>query len=178
MQKLEWMNGVYIRELDLEDFYQVALPRWQKAGFFPEEVTPELKEYALRILEELQSRVKLLAEVVDYAKYFFTDDYSYNQEVVEKILTKPQTEAILRYVHKIVASVPKLDEEHVKPLFQAGLKKFDIKMGDIIQPIRVAVTGTNVSPGIYDVLDLLGRERILARIERTLQLLAEKELNA
>lgn len=176
MQKLEWMNGLYIRELSLEDLYGLAVPFWQEAGFFPKEVSPELKEQALRILKELQSRIKLMADVVDLAKYFFKDDYAYNLEVVGKILTKPKTEEILNYAHDVIETVPVLDEEHLKPLLRAGMEKFGVKMGDLIQPIRVALTGTNVSPGIYDVLALLGRERVLARIERTMAMLKEREL--
>ncbi len=176
LQKLEWMNGVYIRELSLEDFYEVALPFWQKAGFLPEKVSPEQQDYALRILKELQSRLKLVEDVIDLAYYFFKDDYVYNKEIVQKILGKPQTEAILQYVYEAISAVPVLDEEHVKPLFKAGLEKYGVKMGDLIQPIRVALTGTNISPGIYEVLELLGRDRVLARIERTLEMLREGEL--
>ena len=139
-QKLEWMNGVYIRELTLEGLYEVCLPFCQKAGLLPEEVSPELKDYTLRVLEQLQSRLKLVADVVDLARYFYRDDYEYNMEVVQKILTKPQTEEILGYVHAAVKDAPKLDEEHLKPQFQEGLKKFGIKMGDLIQPVRVALT--------------------------------------
>lgn len=176
LQKLEWMNGVYIRELSLEDFYDVALPFWKQVGFLPEEVTSEQKDYAMRILKELQSRIKLVGDVVELAHYFFEDDYVYNEEVVQKILTKPVTKDVLTYVHEVVSSVPVLDEEHVKPLFTEGLKKYDIKMGELIQPIRVALTGTNISPGIYEVLELLGREKVLARIEQTLAMLEAKEL--
>jgi len=176
IQKLEWMNGVYIRELPLEELFEVALPFWRKAGFLSEEISPEMKEYALRILRELQSRLKLVADVVDLSRYFFVDDYPYLEEIVEKILTKPQTEEILTYVYDVVKDAQALDEATLKPQFQVALEKFGIKMGDLIQPIRVAVTGTNVSPGIYDVLELLGKERVLARIERTKAMLKEREL--
>lgn len=176
IQKLEWMNGVYIRELSLEELYEHALPYWQKAGFLPSEVSTEQKEYALKVLEPLQARLKLMADVVELGGYFFMDDYEYNMEVVEKILTKPQTKEILDFVHAVVAEAPALDEETLKPKFKEGMEKFGVKMGDLIQPIRVALTGTNVSPGIYDVLILLGKERTLARIERTLKMLKEKEL--
>lgn len=176
LQKLEWMNGVYIRELPVQDLYELALPYWQKAGFLPDEVSPQAKEHAQRILEQLQSRIKLMADVVESAQFFFVDDYPYQPEVVKKILAKPHTGAILEYVHGVVQDTPELDEEHVKPLFQVGMQKFGIKMGDLIQPLRVALTGTNISPGIYDVLELLGGEQVLARIERTLAMLKEEEL--
>ena len=176
IQKLEWMNGVYIRALSVEDLYERALPYWQRAGFLPEEITPEVKEYAQRILKELQSRIRLMADVVESAQYFFMDDYPYQPDVVQKILTKPHTEEILQYVYEVIKEAPQLNEEHLKPLFQVGMEKFGIKMGELIQPLRVALTGTNVSPGIYDVLELLGSEKVRSRIERTLAMLKEKEL--
>lgn len=176
IQKLEWMNGVYIRDLALDDLYDLALPFGQKAGFIPAEITPDLKEYMMRILKELQSRLKLLVDVVDLAQYFFDDNYPYKMEVVQKFLTKTKTEEILHYVYDVVKDAPTMDEEYLKPLFQAGLKKYDIKMGDLIQPVRVALTGSNVSPGIYDVLQLLGKERVLSRIERTITMLKGREL--
>jgi len=174
LQKLEWMNGIYIRDLSLEEFYDIAVPFWQKAGFYPEEPNTEEKEYALRILAEIQNRIKFLVDVIDYAKYFFTDDYEYNEQVVESILDKPGIEDILEYIYDALESVPEFTEEHIKPLFKEGLEKFDVKMGGLIQPIRVALTGSNISPGIYDVLELLGKERVLDRIKRTLILMKER----
>lgn len=176
LQKLEWMNGVYIRDMSVDELYEVALPYLQKAGIVGEEVSPEVKDYTLRILKELQTRLKLVADVVDFAQYFFDDDYPYQTEVVQKVMSKPHIEEVLNYVHRVVEEAPQLDEEHLKPQFQAGLERFGIKMGDLIQPIRVALTGTNVSPGIYDVLELLGKERVLARIDRTLAMLQEREM--
>lgn len=174
IQKLDWMNGVYIRELSVEELFEQIRPYWQQAGFLSAEISQEQKDFCLRIVKELQPRMKLLAEAVELARYFFTDDFEYNAEAVEKILTKPQTEKILRYVAEAVASAPQLDEEHLKPLFKQGMDKFGVKMGDLMQPLRVAVTGTNVSPGIYEVLDLVGREKALERIERTLNMLKER----
>lgn len=174
MQKLEWMNGLYIRDLSLEEFYDLAAPFWQKGGFYPQQPSAEQKDYALKILSEIQNRIKFLVDVVDFAKYFFTDDYEYNEQVVEKILDKPEVEEILNYVYYALSSLPNFDEELVKPVFKEGLKKFDVKMGGLIQPIRVALTGSNISPGIYDVLELLGKERVLERIERTLKIIKER----
>lgn len=171
LQKLEWMNGVYIRELSLEEFYERALPFWQKAGYLPAEPSEAERERGMRILKELQSRVKLVGDVVEMAEYFFTDDYEYNEKAVRKVFSKPQAADILRFALDAVSSAPDLSEESLKPIFVQGQEKFGVKMGEIIQPIRVAVTGTNVSPGIYEVLELLGREKSVARIQRTLDML-------
>lgn len=176
LAKLEWMNGVYIRGLPLEEFYRHAVPYWRDAGFLPGEVSAEQKDYSLRILSELQTRVKLIGDVVEMARYFFVDDYEYNGEAVDKILAKPGTDELLAYLEETLTDLPQLDEEHVKPVFKAGMEKFSVKMGGLIQPLRVALTGTNVSPGIYEVLELLGQERVLERIERTRKMLKESAM--
>ncbi len=176
LQKLEWMNGIYIREMSVDELYEVALPHLQKAGILGKDVPPEVKEYTLRILQQLQARLKLVADVVDLAQYFFKDDFPYQMEVVQKVVTNPQVKDMLNYVKEVVEAAPKLDEEHLKPQFQEGLQRFGVKMGELIQPIRMALTGTNVSPGIYDVLELLGKEQVLVRIDRALAMLKEKEL--
>lgn len=173
LKKLEWMNGVYIRELSLEEFYDRALPFLQEAGFLPAEPSAAERDYVLRILKELQSRVKLVSDVVEMAEYFFIDDYEYNEKAVRKVLSKPQAADILRFALDAISSAPDFSEENLKPLFVQGQEKFGVKMGEIIQPIRVAVTGTNVSPGIYEVLELLGQERSRERIQRTLEMLSD-----
>lgn len=176
LPKLEWMNGVYIRELSLEDFYQLALPFWQEAGYLPHSVDQEQKNYALRILQELQSRIKLLEDLVEMGEYFFVDDFPYNEQAVEQILGKPRIGEILNYLQKELQEVAGFGEDQVKPVFQKGMEIFAVKMGAMIQPLRVALTGTRVSPGIYEVLELLGPEKVFERIERTMQMLKEKEM--
>ena len=93
---------------------------------------------------------------------------------MNKILTKPDTEDILAFLQEKLAGLPDFTEESVKPIFQEGMEKFSVKMGGMIQPLRVALTGTNVSPGIYEVLEILGSERVLQRIERTREMLKQR----
>ncbi|HHY15980.1 MAG TPA: glutamate--tRNA ligase [Firmicutes bacterium] len=176
LAKLEWMNGVYIRELAPEVFCEQALPYWQEAGFLPQEISAEQRDYCLKVSAELQSRVRLMGDVVEMGRYFFVEDYEYNQEAVEKILAKPKADEMLAYLEQALHDLPLLDEEHVKPVFREGMKKYEVKMGGLIQPLRVALTGTNVSPGIYEVLELLGSRRVAQRIGRTREMLKAKEM--
>lgn len=175
IQKLEWMNGVYIRELSLEELYELALPFWQEAGFVSQEITDSERDFMRRILKELQARVKLLKEVAEQARFFFDEDFEYDEKAVRKILSGADIKDILTYIYESVSVVPELTEEHLRPIFRAGMEKFGTKMGALIQPIRVAVTGTGVSPGIYEVLELLGKERVLRRIKYTLEMLEERD---
>lgn len=81
-------------------------------------------------MAEIQNRIKFLVDVIDYAKYFFTDDYEYNEQVVESILDKPGIEDILEYIYDALESVPEFTEEHVKPLFKKDWKNSMLKWVD------------------------------------------------
>lgn len=172
-QKLQWMNGVYIRELSLDEFYKRALPYLQQAGLVPEEMTADVEEKARKVLSEMQSRVKLVSEVVEMSRYFFTDDFAYDEKAVAKFLLKDQAADILSFLRSKFAEVDSLAEASLAPAFEAAMAEFDLKLGKVIPPLRVALTGTNVSPGIYEVLEILGKETVLRRIDRALALIAE-----
>ena len=96
-QKLQWMNGVYIRELTLDEFYDHAFPHLQKAGLVPAEPSEEEQQLIKTVLKELQSRVKLISEVVEMSRYFFTDDFPYNEEAVRKVLGKGDAKGVLEF---------------------------------------------------------------------------------
>ena len=173
-QKLQWMNGVYIRELDLDEFYQRAVAYLQKAGLVPEELNSDVEEKVRKVLKELQSRVKLVSEVVEMSRYFFSDEFTYDEKAVTKFLLKGQAADILQFLRNQFADVENFSEEFLAPVFKEAMAKFDLKLGKIIPPLRVALTGTNVSPGIYEVLEILGKDTVLTRIDRALALIAEK----
>ncbi|MGI6641713.1 MAG: glutamate--tRNA ligase [Limnochordia bacterium] len=174
-QKLQWMNGVYIRELTLDEFYDHAFPHLQKAGLVPAEPSEEEQQLIKTVLKELQSRVKLISEVVEMSRYFFTDDFPYNEEAVRKVLGKGDAKGVLEYLRAALASVSSFSHEELEPVFNGAMEEFDLKLGKVIQPLRVAVTGTNVSPGIYEVLEIVGQQRTLARIDRALDWIAQGE---
>lgn len=164
IQKLQWMNGVYIRDMDLEELYNMVLPQWHRAGFLSETPSKEEADKAKAILKELQSRVRLLNELDEAAYYFFEDQLRYNEGAVNKILYKPGVADILTHLSAELIKVQDFTEENLAPIFKATTEKFDCRMGEIMQPVRVAVTGTNVSPSIYPVLTLIGRAKTCQRL--------------
>ncbi|NLM40644.1 MAG: glutamate--tRNA ligase, partial [Firmicutes bacterium] len=118
-QKLQWMNGVYIRELSLDEFYKRALPYLQQAGLVPEEMTADVEEKARKVLSEMQSRVKLVSEVVEMSRYFFTDDFAYDEKAVAKFLLKDQAADILSFLRSKFAEVDSFAEASLAPAFEA-----------------------------------------------------------
>lgn len=171
LKKLNWMNGVYIRNMDIEQIYRLVVPQWQKAGFLPKEPSQAQEEKAKAVLTALQERVKLLAEFNDAAYYFFLDELVYNEKAVRKVLYKNGVLEILEYLFKEFLTVEDFTLEGLEPVFHQAQAKFELKLGKIMQPVRVAVTGTNVSPGIYEVLSLVGKAQSCRRIKDAMEMI-------
>ena len=173
--KLQWMNGVYIRDLSLDEFYQIALPLFQSWGYISEEVTSEEESRLKAILAILQERVKLLSELKEASYYFFEDELRYNEKALNKVLFKEGAAEVLNALLPELLNVKAYTQENLEPLFRKVQEQFDCKLAAVIQPVRVAVTGTNVSPGIYEVLALLGRAKTCERIKDALALIRQHQ---
>lgn len=173
--KLQWMNGVYIRDLGLDEFYQTALPLFQSWGYISEEVTSEEESRLKAILAILQERVKLLSELKEASYYFFEDELRYNEKALNKVLFKEGAAEVLNALLPELLNVKDYTQENLEPLFRKVQEQFDCKLAAVIQPVRVAVTGTNVSPGIYEVLALLGRAKTCERIKDALALIRQHQ---
>ena len=173
--KLQWMNGVYIRDLSLDEFYQIALPLFQSWGYISEEVTSEEESRLKAILAILQERVKLLSELKEASYYFFEDELRYNEKALNKVLFKEGAAEVLNALLPELLNVKDYTQENLEPLFRKVQEQFECKLAAVIQPVRVAVTGTNVSPGIYEVLALLGRAKTCERIKDALALIRQHQ---
>lgn len=159
MKKLEWMNGVYLRELPPERLTELVLPRLQEAGFISEEIDTNTRERVQHIAITLQSRMRTLDEFVPSSRYFFTDDIEYDQAAVDKFLYQDHIPEMFDLLVERFMQAEPFDEAHIEQAFLAVQEQVGRKLGDVIQPVRVAVTGTRVSPGMYEVLAILGRDR-------------------
>jgi len=175
LAKLQWMNGVYIRELSLDELYQRTLPLFKSWGFVPQEVGSELEAKVKSVLRVLQERVKTLADLKEASCYFFQDEVRYDEKAVSKVLFKEGAAEILSSLLPELLAVKDYTQENLEPVFHKAQEQRQCKLADVIQPVRVAVTGTNVSPGIYDVLAILGRARACQRIKDALALIKSRQ---
>ena len=166
LKKLEWMNGVYIRETPLERLAELAHERLKEAELVPEELDDELRARLVRIMEPLQTRIKTLGEIVPATRFFFTDDIEFDAKAVEKFLRRDYVPGLFA---KLIARLLELhpwDGAGIEQLFKGLAEEYGAKLGDVIQPARVALTGTSVSPPIHDVIHILGRTRTCERLRR------------
>jgi glutamyl-tRNA synthetase len=170
--KLEWMNGHYIRSRDRETFAAMALPFLARAGVIPAEPTAERREYATRVVALAQERVKVLLELPALTDFFFREEIEYDPAAVKKWLTKDYVPAALDELANRFRSEPSFDAGAIERVVRELADEHGMKAAALIHPIRVAVTGRTTGPGLFETLQVLGRERCLERLAKARELAA------
>jgi len=167
-KKLEWMNGQHLSLMPADRLAAVVTPALEAAGLATAEELTGRRDWYLALLELLKVRARTVDDVVRQATPYLRDPITYDAEAEAKQWKdRPATAELLAAVRDALAGLsswePPLMEEALRAL--AERLGFGEKAGKIFQPLRVALTGLGVSPGIFDVLLMLGRDLSLARID-------------
>lgn len=167
-KKLTWMNGQYLSELPLEKILPEVKPFFVKDGYVDEAWFAENEAYFAKLVDTVRVRVKTLQEIADASDYFFKDVESYDEKGVAKHF-KPEAVALLE---ECIAAV-EADDVYSLETTEAAYNKIaadnNLALGKVIHPTRLALTGRTVSPGMFDVMVLLGKEKTLARLHKAVE---------
>ena len=163
LDKMQWLNGHYLKQLTPADLARAVRPFIEERGL----AVPGDEHWLAKAVATVQERAKTLVEVVELARFYLTDDVTIDPAAKTKFL-KPEIAPVLRDLRAALADVAPWDVETLTAAFQAVIARHGLALGKLAQPVRVAVTGSSASPGIFEVLDVLGRERTLARLDRAL----------
>jgi glutamyl-tRNA synthetase len=164
--KFIWMNTQWIKTLPVGERVERVLPFLKDAGLVGETQTPEERKYLERVVSAVGDRVKTLGDIVEQAGFFLAPDVTYDSIAVEKVLRAPRAADTLGAVREFFAAAPDFEPATLEQIVRGYADGKGLKLGEAIQPIRVAVTGRSASPGIFEVLSVLGRERTLDRIAK------------
>jgi glutamyl-tRNA synthetase len=157
-EKFLWLNAHYINEANLDRLTEDMKPFWP--GNAPTDDTAFIQ----KIIADLRPRVKTLAEMGNMAGFYFADQVQYDEQAVKKFLTA-DVAGYLKEMAEAVPSVQNFSKEGIEEFLMAFTQERNIKLKVIVQPLRVALTGKTVSPGIDEVMVTLGKERVAKRIK-------------
>jgi len=164
--KLDWMNGVYIRNLAEEELLERLLPFWQKADLVPDPCPEEMRATLRRIVPLVQERLKRLETVVEWTAFLFGEiEPPPAERLVGKKMTPGESLAALRRARALLAEVEPFEAEAMEPPMRALADELGLKAGQLFGVVRWAVTGQKVAPPLFGSLAVLGRERVLARLD-------------
>jgi glutamyl-tRNA synthetase len=165
VDKLQWLNGQYIRKCPLDRLVELCKP-YLAAKYDLSRIPPETVKEAVR---QQQERLKRLDEIAALTKFVFAESVEDDEKAIAKHLKVDGGKAILEELRGGLAAKERFDKESVETLLKSVAEKRGAKLGKVAQPLRVAVTGTDQSPPMHETLSILGKERVLARIDAMLK---------
>ena len=172
-KKLEWMNGQHLSMIPLEELEPRVTPAIVTARLATEEVLVERREWYLRLLDLLRVRSRTIDDIVRQAGPYFLDEIEYDDAAVAKNWKNPSEAAeLLRASRDALARVTTWEPVSLEVALRELAEKRGVSAGKIFQPLRVALTGLTVSPGIFEMLVQMGRDLALKRIDQALGRLA------
>ncbi len=172
-EKLDWMNGQYIVRMPIADLAAATRPFFDDSGLGSHPLIMESRAFH-RLLELLRPRAKRLTEFVEQARPLLTEVVAYEQEAVDKHLSSPDLAGHIAALVAALDSATPFDEAQVEAAVRGTASARGLKAGALIHATRVAVTGRTQSPGLFEVLAWLGRDRVQARLTQLLEFLAAR----
>ena len=124
--------------------------------------------YIKKVVLAFHDRLVLIPDIVPLSKYFFTDDFEYDPKGAEKYFKAGKAKEILGALKERLAKVEPFTKAKIEPVFKDLAKEMDVKLGVVIHPCRLALTGTLQSPPMYDVVEILGKKKVDERLLRAL----------
>jgi len=164
--KLRWLNTEYIREMAPDRFYELAVHVLSKAGIdtsrFP-------VQYVKAALDTCKDKVKLIPEVPQFTDFYFKEEVTFDAEAVKKDFA-PENKPRLVKLRETFANVSSFDAATLGTTLQTLAAELGVKAGVLVHPTRLACTGKTIGPSLYHLMEVLGKERVLLRLDRAIAL--------
>ncbi|MBS3731308.1 MAG: glutamate--tRNA ligase [Desulfobacterales bacterium] len=167
-EKLLALNAEHIRNAAEKDLGPHLIPFLRQRG-----IAAEDNQYLYRVIQTLKPRSKTFVEMADGAEFYFRPPETYEEKGVKKFF-KPGLIEPLRQLTKALEKTGPFEEKQLEAAFTQVMEDYDLKFGKIAQPVRLALSGKTVSPGIFEMIEVLGREETLARLNRAISFMAEQ----
>ena len=179
-EKLEWMNGIYIRKLSIDRLSKALISYLQKPeiyGGLPDHIKRPINHSKVKsIAPFIQERLKTLKDSTEMLDFFFLPDEDIKINKNDYFTKNNQIKDILKSLNEglnIINKIEKFKADELELQFRTLSKDLNIKPGILFTPIRISVTGKKIAPPLFETLETLGRERCLSRINKAIKLLKE-----
>ena len=172
-EKLEWLNGVYLRELTPGEFVDQIGPWLVEAGLLSADEVADRRSWLVELAPLVSERIKRLDEVAEKVAFFFADAVIMEESARTKVLVKEGVAEALDAVAQALDALPDFSPSAIEEALRAVPEATGLKPKIVFQAVRVAISGSTVSPPLFESLALLGRERSLERIRVAVSTLAQ-----
>jgi glutamyl-tRNA synthetase len=163
-QKLDWMNGVYMRRTSSAELAARVRPLLEEAGLLQAPLTGSQELYLESVVQLVQDRIEKLRDAPALVDYFFKAEIEYDSKAVSKWLARPEAARTLAAAADCLAAVDTFCTNDIEVAIRATSEQLGVSAPQVIHPVRVATTGRTVGPGLFETLAVLGKERVLHRL--------------
>jgi glutamyl-tRNA synthetase len=163
-EKLLWLNSHYMKSRPLSQLAEEIVPFITAKGY----PAPQDRAWLEKMIATLRERAKTPVELVDLAHFYLSDEIRWDQKAAKKFLTARVREPLEDLIRRLTA-LGEFSEHRIEQIFTDMLQEKGLSLGNLAQPVRVALTGSTASPGIYEVIAVLGKERTVKRLQRALE---------
>ena len=176
VDKLNWMNNQYIKKLDIEELINLLSPfldelRKSVSGKDKVFSSDETKEKNRELAKLFQGRIKILSDIKKQADYFFSEEVQYTGQARERILKDKNTLTLFKTLIEHLKGLDDFSSSAVEQACRSLIKELAISSGDLIHPVRAALSGRTVTPGLFELIAILGKEKTIKRLEDAVQLI-------
>ncbi|MCQ9207981.1 MAG: glutamate--tRNA ligase [Omnitrophica bacterium] len=168
VEKLDWMNGQYIQSLNTEKLKKLLLPLLLQKKVITQNYD---ENWLAEVIDLLKPRMKKLSDFISLAEFFFEDKIKYTAEAKEFLREKEKTKEILGKLVGVLDGLESFDLPTVEGACRRLIAQEGIRGADLIHPVRVALTGKRVGPGLFETMAVLGKEKVLDRLNQVVKLI-------
>jgi len=159
-KKLEWMNGQYMAQRPSKTLIDEVAPIWKERGWLSNDIT---EDYIIRVIDLLKVRSRRVTELADSASYFFIDPTEYEEKAVKKHFNSEAAER-LRLIAKELETIDDFTHAKLEETYRKVSEGQGLNVSSFIHPTRLAISGTSAGPGLFEMMEVIGKDRVVKRI--------------
>ena len=176
VQKAEWMNGEYMKQMAAEPLAERLLPLLVEEGLMEQQPSAGRWQWLVQVVDLMKERTPLLTTFITWGRYFFTDDYEYENRARQKWLNREDTPGKLETLAERLQLLEPWDHQTIEGTVRGLAEEMEVSAAKVIHPCRAAVTGTTIGPSLFHLMELLAQDDVARRLQRTAQLVRAGEL--
>lgn len=167
MEKLKWMNYEYTRLISQERFYELSIRALTKAGL---DVHKYPSEYIKAALDTCRGKIKLFSELPAYGGFYFREDVTYQEDAVKNLFTQ-ENKPRLQKLQDELSKLSNFTASEIESTLKSVASELGVKPAVLVHPVRLACTGATAGPSLYHLMEVLGKEKVLQRLDKAIQMI-------
>jgi len=160
-EKLTWMNGLYIRKKKPQELAKLSIPYLEEKGL------REKEDYLIKVIALERERIKKLSEIPDLIEHFLVEKIKFSPEAL-LLSKKPEVKEILTSLKQELENLSDFSAASLEKIIREWTKNNGLKTKDVFHPLRVAITGRTIGPGLFETMEVLGKEKVIQRLMEVL----------